>query len=55
LSSPQRESDRAELERRIELLEDPANQGSEFDALSWTWLLILGVLLPAAVFIWGWW
>ncbi len=42
-----------ELEARIRVLEDPANQGGEFDRQSWIWLLLLGVVLPAIVFVWG--
>ena len=45
----------SELERRIRLLEDPSNQGAEFDTASWIWLIVLGIVLPAAVFVWGWW
>jgi hypothetical protein len=45
----------AELERRIAILEDPANQGAEFDTSSWMWLLVLGLLLPIVVLVWGWW
>ncbi|MDB6086797.1 MAG: hypothetical protein JWN43_4678 [Gammaproteobacteria bacterium] len=45
----------AELERRIAILEDPANQGAEFDASSWMWLVVLGLLIPIAILIWGWW
>lgn len=43
-----------ELERRIVILEDPANQGGGFGATDWLWLAILGVVLPVALVIWGW-
>ncbi|MBH3470572.1 hypothetical protein [Pseudomonas putida] len=43
-----------ELERRISLLEQEQNQGSDFDAVSWFWLIALGVVFPAAVAAWGW-
>jgi hypothetical protein len=41
------------LEARIAALEDPANQGSDFDAASWAWLIALGVVVPVALLIWG--
>ncbi|HVO03998.1 MAG TPA: hypothetical protein VMT54_17500 [Candidatus Cybelea sp.] len=44
----------AELERRISLLENPANQGEDFDGASWFWLIVLGLVLPVAILIVGW-
>jgi hypothetical protein len=44
----------AELERRISLLENPANQGEDFDGSSWFWLLLLGLALPVVILIIGW-
>jgi hypothetical protein len=41
------------LEARIAALENPANQGSDFDAASWGWLIALGVAVPVALLIWG--
>lgn len=43
-----------ELERRLKALEDPAEQGEDYDAASWAWLLFLGVVLPVIALIWGW-
>ncbi|AHZ77150.1 MULTISPECIES: hypothetical protein [Pseudomonas] len=43
-----------ELERRISLLEQEHNQGADFDATAWFWLIVLGVILPVAVAVWGW-
>jgi hypothetical protein len=43
-----------ELERRIEELEDPSNQGSGFKAGDWIFLLVAGVIGPALLLIWGW-
>lgn len=43
-----------ELERRIAELENPANQGAGFGSVDWFWLAALGVLLPAALLVWGW-
>jgi hypothetical protein len=48
------ESIPAELERRLRLLENPANQGEDFDGSSWFWLLALGLALPVAILIIGW-
>jgi len=36
----------AELERRIKLLENPENQGRDYDAAAWIVLIALGVVLP---------
>ncbi|MFV3304848.1 hypothetical protein ACNFBT_06170 [Pseudomonas sp. NY15181] len=43
-----------ELERRLRLLEDPAEQGEDFDAMSWFWLLLLGLVLPVVALVAGW-
>lgn len=43
-----------ELERWLKALENPAEQGGDYDSTSWFWLLFLGVVLPVIVLIWGW-
>ena len=43
-----------ELERRITALEQPENQGDGFGTKDWIWLLVLGVIGPALLLIWGW-
>ncbi|WP_178119471.1 hypothetical protein [Pseudomonas sp. SCB32] len=43
-----------ELERRLRLLEDPDEQGDDFDAMSWFWLLLLGLVLPVVALVAGW-
>lgn len=43
-----------ELERRIAELENPANQGEGFQTIDWIWLLLLGVIGPVLLLIWGW-
>ena len=48
------ESEERELERRLEILDDPANQGEGFGPNDWAWLIALGVVFPAALLIWGW-
>jgi hypothetical protein len=48
------ESIPAELERRLRLLENPANQGEDFDGGSRFWLLALGLALPVVILIIGW-
>ena len=42
------------LKERIAALEDRARQGSEFDAASWAWLILLGIVVPLVLLIWGW-
>jgi hypothetical protein len=43
-----------ELERRVAELEQPDNQGDGFTGVDWLWLLLLGVIGPAALLWWGW-
>ncbi|HEX9447360.1 MAG TPA: hypothetical protein VF920_05245 [Dongiaceae bacterium] len=43
-----------ELERRVAVLEDPAQQGADFDGSSWFWLILLGIVGPLALLVWGW-
>ena len=43
-----------ELERRIAALEQAENQGGGFGAADWAWLALLGVIVPAALLVWGW-
>ena len=43
-----------ELERRIAAIERDDHDG-DLNALSWFWLLLFGVLIPAALLAWGWW
>ena len=43
-----------ELERRIEALERH-DSTRDLNAGSWFWLILLGVLAPAALLLWGWW
>ena len=42
-----------ELERRIRLLEDPANQGQDYDGMAWAALIGLGVILPILALLIG--
>jgi hypothetical protein len=44
----------AELEQRIAVLEKPENQGAGFGGIDWVWLMVLGVIGPALILIWGW-
>jgi hypothetical protein len=50
-----RDSLPAELEHRIAELETGDQCGEDFDAASLVWLLLLGIVLPAALLILGWW
>jgi hypothetical protein len=43
-----------ELERRIAALESGAETGADFDLVSWWWMVLLGVLLPVGLLLWGW-
>jgi len=43
-----------ELQRRIRSLENPAEQGRDFDRVSWAWLILLGVVTPVLLLLWGW-
>jgi hypothetical protein len=45
----------AELEHRIAELETGGQCGEDFDAASLVWLALLGIVLPAALLIMGWW
>ncbi len=46
-----------ELEERIARLEGDLRVAvaPDFDASSWVWIVALGVLLPAALLLVGWW
>lgn len=43
-----------ELERRVAALEAGPDAGSDFDARSWFWLILLGIVGPGALLLWGW-
>ena len=43
---------RQQTARRIAALESQC--GEDFDAASWLWLILLGVLLPVALLLYGW-
>ncbi len=42
-----------ELERRIRLLEDPSNQGQDYDGAAWAALIVLGIILPVIALLIG--
>lgn len=42
-----------ELEARIRVLEDPAQQGADFDRSTWFWLVVLGLVVPVLAVAWG--
>jgi hypothetical protein len=44
----------AELESRIQHLENPENQGTGFSTTDWLYLWGLGLVVPALLLIWGW-
>jgi hypothetical protein len=43
-----------ELERRVRVLEAPAEKGSGFTGRDWLAFILLGVALPIAISVWGW-
>jgi hypothetical protein len=43
-----------ELERRIAALESGTDAGADFDVRSWLWMVLLGIVGPAALLVWGW-
>jgi hypothetical protein len=43
-----------ELERRIAALESGADAGADFDVRSWLWMVLLGIVGPVALLVWGW-
>jgi hypothetical protein len=43
-----------ELARRVEALVDESAQGADFDAVSWFWLLLLGLVGPIVLIVLGW-
>ena len=46
-----------ELEERIARLEGDLRSAADpdFDAVSWGWIITLGVVLPAVLLLIGWW
>jgi hypothetical protein len=45
----------AELEERLAALESQREVGEDFDARSWFWLAVLGVLAPVFLLLIAWW
>ncbi|WP_299851981.1 hypothetical protein [uncultured Roseovarius sp.] len=43
----------APLEERLQMLEQPENQGVGFSGLSWALLALTGIVAPALILIWG--
>ena len=44
----------AELEARLAALETGA-AGSDFDGLSWFWMILIGIVIPILLLVIGWW
>ena len=46
-----------ELARRIETLQalDEPPIAADFDRVSWIWLALLGLIVPIALLVLGWW
>jgi hypothetical protein len=45
----------ATLEERLAALESGRETGEDFDRRSWFWLILLGLVIPAAMLLLGWW
>jgi hypothetical protein len=43
-----------ELERRIRVLENPAELGAGLAGRDWFYLVVFGIVLPVICLIWGW-
>jgi|GEM_PF-1811186 len=44
----------AELEARLAALETGASR-SDFDGLSWFWMILIGIAIPLLLLVIGWW
>jgi hypothetical protein len=42
-----------ELEARVAALEAGAS-GTDFDAVSWVWMVLFGIVLPVSLIVLGW-
>jgi hypothetical protein len=45
----------ATLEERLAALESGREMGEDFDARSWAWMIVLGVVIPLMLLYIGWW
>lgn len=45
----------ATLEERLAALESGREMGEDFDARSWVWMIVLGVVIPVVLLCIGWW
>lgn len=43
-----------ELLRRIELVEDPAYEGESLNKMDYTALIIVGIIMPFLLMVYGW-
>jgi len=43
-----------ELERRIKLVEDPAYEVESLNKTDYTALIVVGVIIPLILMLWGW-
>jgi len=43
-----------ELEKRIKLVEDPAYEGEPLSGKDYTALIVVGVVIPFILMVWGW-
>ena len=43
-----------ELERRLKLVENPAYEGEPLTKSDYVWLLVVGIVIPLVLMLWGW-
>jgi hypothetical protein len=48
------ETSSEELERRLVTLESNSETGADFDAVSWWWMIALGIVFPLCLIVVGW-
>jgi hypothetical protein len=41
-------------EERLEAITYPENQGGDLSTRDYVWYVLLGVVFPVAILIWGW-
>ena len=43
-----------ELVKRLELVEDPTYEGEPLNTMDYSGLILVGLILPAVLMVWGW-
>jgi hypothetical protein len=50
----ERERSNLTIEERIEAITLPENQGGDLSTRDYVWYVLLGVVFPGVLLIWGW-